>query len=292
MTPGGNLAIEGSGNLANTGCHSGNRNDHPQVITQQSLSLSRNYHSCSRRQKPSQTVTSFADSFSEGTQDDRPEANPHPHQGQAATCAQVPRVRPAHRSEQHGPMLDLRFRRLAEVSNRAALSLQSCCTVHYRPDARMPPNAIGSPLERPKPPSRPRCLARRRRPGASVGPSYALMTRDISRPSRLIERVHACLGPSGRFDDARHFPPLAHPTFTPVFPSSMTIHWANQPLVVETRSACPWCHSVRRPTIVRTADNGDGSQTRNCICRHCSRPFKVAVEISLPVSGNRESGPT
>lgn len=42
---------------------------------------------------------------------------------------------------------------------------------------------------------------------------------------------------------------------------------------------CPNCgHS--KPVIVRTEANGDGSSTRKCVCRRCSRKFKVAVELA------------
>lgn len=68
------------------------------------------------------------------------------------------------------------------------------------------------------------------------------------------------------------------------------INWPEQPLVRELLAVCPRCFSTRRPTIVRTADNGDGSRTRNCVCCECSRPFKVVVEFALPETGKAGPG--
>lgn len=67
----------------------------------------------------------------------------------------------------------------------------------------------------------------------------------------------------------------------------MSESWFDAPCVVIVAPACPYC-SARRPVIVRSEANGDGTTTRKAVCRRCSRKFKIVVE--LPDSGNREIG--
>lgn len=61
------------------------------------------------------------------------------------------------------------------------------------------------------------------------------------------------------------------------------IDWAAVPIVTVDAVTCAHCGSPDHDTQ-RSVANGDGSRTRLAICRSCSRPFKVCVEI--PESGN------
>jgi len=59
--------------------------------------------------------------------------------------------------------------------------------------------------------------------------------------------------------------------------------WADCPTIFVHAIGCTKCGATR-PIIVRTADNGDGSKTRRCICRECASRFNVCIE--LPESSN------
>ena len=62
--------------------------------------------------------------------------------------------------------------------------------------------------------------------------------------------------------------------------------WSKAPVVSVTVPTCPTCGS-RQYRRTRTDANGDGSATRKVICRECSAPYKIAIE--LPETGNDES---
>jgi hypothetical protein len=61
--------------------------------------------------------------------------------------------------------------------------------------------------------------------------------------------------------------------------------WTVAPIVFVTLPVCPSCGSpaYRR---TRTETNGDGSATRKVVCRECSEPYKISVE--MPDTGNDE----
>jgi hypothetical protein len=64
--------------------------------------------------------------------------------------------------------------------------------------------------------------------------------------------------------------------------------WVDVPLVTVIAPACPWCRALK-PIPVRSEQNGDGSVTRRCVCRECSKRFKLLIEI--PNFGNPEFPP-
>jgi hypothetical protein len=53
--------------------------------------------------------------------------------------------------------------------------------------------------------------------------------------------------------------------------------WADVPTQYIPLPCCQFC-SALRPMITRSVANGDGSTTRFCVCRRCSRRFKVVTE--------------
>lgn len=64
--------------------------------------------------------------------------------------------------------------------------------------------------------------------------------------------------------------------------------WTSAPTVfiqAPPRARCPHCGTSEQPIIVRCQDQGDGSSLRRCICRQCSRRFKICVE-PLPTVGS------
>lgn len=63
--------------------------------------------------------------------------------------------------------------------------------------------------------------------------------------------------------------------------------WDQEPILFLTPAHCPHCLALR-PIIIRTSDNGDGSKTRRCVCRECSRRFVLCVEPpeTLPEVGS------
>jgi hypothetical protein len=72
------------------------------------------------------------------------------------------------------------------------------------------------------------------------------------------------------------------------------VQWDSVPMLFVPLVRCPSCTSPDGHTIVRTFTEADGSITRRCICRACSRPFLLIVdptENSLPETG-RDDYPT
>ncbi len=65
--------------------------------------------------------------------------------------------------------------------------------------------------------------------------------------------------------------------------------WSDAEIVFVQAIACPYCQALR-PIVVRSSPiESDGSRTRRCICRRCSRRFVVVVEPpegTLPSFGN------
>jgi hypothetical protein len=59
--------------------------------------------------------------------------------------------------------------------------------------------------------------------------------------------------------------------------------WAHAPVIVippPPRLSCPHCDRLGH-MIVRSVAGGDGSQTRRCVCRHCSGRFLVVIDPDL-----------
>jgi len=54
--------------------------------------------------------------------------------------------------------------------------------------------------------------------------------------------------------------------------------WDAAPVVFIQRATCPRCGSDRSPHILRSENQGDGSILRKCLCKTCSRKFKIVVE--------------
>ncbi len=65
--------------------------------------------------------------------------------------------------------------------------------------------------------------------------------------------------------------------------SAGRIDWSTVEVVFVTRPQCPHCHALEYVTT-KSEPNGDGTVTRKAICRTCSQPFKISVE--LPEFGN------
>jgi transcriptional regulator NrdR family protein len=64
----------------------------------------------------------------------------------------------------------------------------------------------------------------------------------------------------------------------------MTATWSAVPVVVIPRSRCPHCGDLAPPHIYRSQAGGDGSTTRRCICRRCSRRYEILIDPDeLPV---------
>jgi hypothetical protein len=59
--------------------------------------------------------------------------------------------------------------------------------------------------------------------------------------------------------------------------------------------SCPRCKSGAR-SIVRSEDQGDGSQLRKCICQRCGQPYRMILEPPdlspeiLPAGGIARAG--
>jgi len=67
--------------------------------------------------------------------------------------------------------------------------------------------------------------------------------------------------------------------------------WSDVPYLFVPMVSCPFCRSTR-PITIRSEQAGDGSTSRRCICRKCSRRFVVVLEPperdTLPDSGNEQ----
>jgi hypothetical protein len=60
------------------------------------------------------------------------------------------------------------------------------------------------------------------------------------------------------------------------------IDWQAAPYVFVVAPSCPHCGSAGY-SKVRSEAGGDGSTTRKVICRGCSEPYRIVIE--LPDSG-------
>jgi hypothetical protein len=62
--------------------------------------------------------------------------------------------------------------------------------------------------------------------------------------------------------------------------------WDSEPFVVIEKILCPWCAATSGRLVVRSELSADGSTTRRCICKGCSRRYVVILE--LPQSSRAE----
>lgn len=53
--------------------------------------------------------------------------------------------------------------------------------------------------------------------------------------------------------------------------------WADAPIVFVVAATCPNCRAPK-PIIVRSQSETDGSVSRKCICRRCSKRFVIVLE--------------
>lgn len=56
------------------------------------------------------------------------------------------------------------------------------------------------------------------------------------------------------------------------------IDWQSVVEITVPAIKCPHCETLK-PITVRSMANGDGSRTRQCVCRRCSQPFIAIIEI-------------
>ena len=54
--------------------------------------------------------------------------------------------------------------------------------------------------------------------------------------------------------------------------------WQNAPFIFVDAICCPACGDTR-PIVVRSDRGDDGSRSRRCICRECSRRYIAVIEI-------------
>ena len=54
--------------------------------------------------------------------------------------------------------------------------------------------------------------------------------------------------------------------------------WSDAPLVFVDAVRCPYCHTTRKPIIIRSARGGDGSSSRKHVCRVCGRRWILVIE--------------
>lgn len=64
--------------------------------------------------------------------------------------------------------------------------------------------------------------------------------------------------------------------------------WRSVPVVHVPRPRCPACGTPEYPRLVRSVANGDGSQTRRCVCRHCGQRFVLVMDPDLPTTGSND----
>ena len=68
--------------------------------------------------------------------------------------------------------------------------------------------------------------------------------------------------------------------------------WQDAPMIFRELVACPTCSTAQKPIIIRTMGREpDGSYSRRCVCRKCSRRFVTVFEPpeSLPETGKGEN---
>lgn len=59
---------------------------------------------------------------------------------------------------------------------------------------------------------------------------------------------------------------------------SSPVDWSVAPMAFVVAPHCPRCGALR-PIIVRSMPReADGSSSRRCVCRKCSRPFVLVIE--------------
>jgi len=66
--------------------------------------------------------------------------------------------------------------------------------------------------------------------------------------------------------------------------------WQDTPTIIIPRARCPHCGDMTPPHIYRSYAGGDGSMTRRCICRSCSRKYAILIDpdvepLILPAIG-------
>jgi hypothetical protein len=60
--------------------------------------------------------------------------------------------------------------------------------------------------------------------------------------------------------------------------------WADTFSIRLPLACCPFCDATER-VRVRTNVRGDGATERLCVCRQCSRRYRIIVDPALPLSG-------
>jgi DNA-directed RNA polymerase subunit RPC12/RpoP len=61
--------------------------------------------------------------------------------------------------------------------------------------------------------------------------------------------------------------------------------WADTPIQYIPVPKCPYCGSRDR-LLIRSKDQGDGSQLRQYVCSGCSQRYRIVADPSLPIIGN------
>jgi transcriptional regulator NrdR family protein len=61
--------------------------------------------------------------------------------------------------------------------------------------------------------------------------------------------------------------------------------WHETPVQYLPVPRCPFCGHLDR-ILIRSTDQGDGSQERRYICQGCSQRYRIVADPSLPVIGN------
>lgn len=65
------------------------------------------------------------------------------------------------------------------------------------------------------------------------------------------------------------------------------IRWSEAPIIYLPIPTCPGCGTIRKPDIKHVDRAGDGSFSRQCVCRECGARFVLVFE--LPESGEVHS---
>lgn len=68
------------------------------------------------------------------------------------------------------------------------------------------------------------------------------------------------------------------------------INWSSCPIAFARRPPCPCCGSDATPITIKSLPReSDGSRARHVVCKSCSKPFVLVVEIGdSPEFGDRD----